>query len=277
MKRIAVVVPVHNRKALTQRFLESMASVKYSAFHIVIVDDGSTDNTATWLATDHPQVTVLMGTGDLWWTGATNLGVEYALLEGFDYVLTINNDAIVDSEFLSRLVESATQNSRSIIGCCLYDSNDPQAIWSLGGIVDWRSGQPFQIRKPHTIGEARLVVADILPGCGVLVPTDCFREIGFYNDRWYPQYHSDSEFILRASRAGYHIYVDTQAQVWYDTNHGFHPRSLWSSLMSKRSPAFWKPVLNIHWQYCPWRWMLPSLLKFYLYQNRLFARRATCT
>jgi len=266
---VAVVVPVHNRRALTDRFLRSFAEVEYANYKIFIIDDGSTDGTSQWLAEEHPDVVVLAGNGDLWWTGATNLGVQHALANRFDFVLTINNDALVRPDFLSRLVHSAVEHPRAIVGCRLHDSLQPDRIWALGGEVRWRDGRPFHIHKPQTIdSDERLRAVDILPGCGVLIPADCLREIGLFDAERYPHYHADSEFTWRAKRAGYQILVDTQAIVWYDTDHSFKPRSMWSSLFGKRSPAYWKPILAFHLSYCPWYLIAPSIFRFYLGQNR---------
>ena len=76
---VAVVVPVHGRLPLTLRFLDSFQRLDYAPYEMIVVDDASPDDTASRLARDHPEVTVLHGSGNLWWTGATNLGVRYAL------------------------------------------------------------------------------------------------------------------------------------------------------------------------------------------------------
>src|SRR4051794_27428093 len=100
---VAVVVPVHGRWPLTARFLESFRRVAYGRYQVVVVDDGSPDDTPERLATDFPEVTVLRGDGRLWWAGATNRGVRHALKRGFHYVLTVNNDVTVHPDFLGRL------------------------------------------------------------------------------------------------------------------------------------------------------------------------------
>lgn len=267
--RVAVVVPVHNRKALTERFLKSFAEVEYENYKIVIVDDGSSDGTAEWLAEEHSGVVVLPGSGDLWWTGATNLGAQYALDHNFDFILTINNDATVSPDFLGRLVQSAVEYPKAIVGCRLHDLLQPDRIWALGGAVRWSDGKPFHINKPDMIdpNEQRVAVG-ILPGCGVLIPCDCFREIGLYDAKNYPHYHADSEFTFRAGLAGYKVLVDTQAIAWYDTANSFKERSLLSSFFGKRSPAYWRPILAFHLSYCPWYLIVPSMVRFYMGQNR---------
>src|SRR5262245_56876861 len=98
---VAVVVPVHGRLPLTVRFLESFRRVSYPRRQVVVVDDGSPDDTSGRLARDFPEVKVLRGNGKLWWAGATNRGVRYALRHGFDYVLTANNDAVCHPDFLT--------------------------------------------------------------------------------------------------------------------------------------------------------------------------------
>src|SRR5437588_7973739 len=88
--RVAVVVPVYNKIALTVRFLKSFRKVRYPNYTIVVIDDGSQDGTSEVLKQRFPQVVVLPGDGNLWWSGATNVGVEYALGHDYDFVLTIN-------------------------------------------------------------------------------------------------------------------------------------------------------------------------------------------
>src|SRR2546423_968305 len=57
---------------------------------------------------------------------------------------------------------------------------------------------------------------DVLTGCGTLVPADCYRKVGLYDTRWCPQYHGDSEFVLRAGKGGYRALVDIRAVIWND-------------------------------------------------------------
>ncbi|HVS40131.1 MAG TPA: glycosyltransferase, partial [Gemmataceae bacterium] len=130
--KVAVVVPVHGRLATTLRFIEAFRRVQYDAYRIVIVDDASPDGTADVLARDHRDVTVLHGDGDLWWTGATNLGVHWALDHGFDYVLTINNDTMQKPDFLSQLVETAERCAPCIVGSRIHYLDPPDRVWAVG-------------------------------------------------------------------------------------------------------------------------------------------------
>src|SRR5688572_9899381 len=96
--RIEVVTPVHNRKELTLRCLESLGQADLSGIdlHVIVVDDGSTDGTADALAEHYPDVMVIKGDGNLWYTAGTNVGLKAALERDPDYILAINNDSEFD-------------------------------------------------------------------------------------------------------------------------------------------------------------------------------------
>ncbi|MGC1275430.1 MAG: glycosyltransferase family 2 protein [Planctomycetaceae bacterium] len=249
--QVAVVVPVHNKIQLTARFLESFREIDYPNYRVVITDDGSTDGTAQVLADRFPEVVVLAGDGNLWWSGGTNRGVEYALREKFDYVLTINNDVQVAADFLTRLVETAEAHPRSVIGSLICQMDEPEKVWAAGGYMDWEHDVLFQL---HHWGESRESViaaqsdpkpVDILTGCGTLIPAACFREVGTYDARWFPQYHADSEFVLRAGKAGYQALVALHAIIWNDCGNS----SLVDSMLSPRSVFYWRPHYAIRHRY----------------------------
>jgi GT2 family glycosyltransferase len=264
-----VVVPVYNKIELTIRFLESFQQITYPNYSVIIVDDGSRDGTAEILHARFPEVIVLKGDGNLWWSGATNLGVMYALDLNYDYVLTINNDSRVNPDFLSRLVKTAQANPRSVVGSRINFLEEPTRVWGVGGRMEWRSGIVLQLLGYGMEQKDVLAIAPspwrvaALPGCGTLVPAQCYHEAGLYDARDFPQYHGDSEFTLRAADKGYRILVDVDAVVWNDARNTSPLKKGWRYFFSKRSPGYWRPMLAIHLQYCPSRFLFTSLWRQY--------------
>ncbi|MFK5894215.1 MAG: glycosyltransferase, partial [Pseudomonadota bacterium] len=104
--KIAIVIPVFNRVETTLNCLRQLQEIDKNGaeFNFIIVDDGSTDGTADAVKTHFPDSIVLMGDGNLWWTGAINMGAEYALKSDFDYVLCLNDDLEFDDKFLTELL-----------------------------------------------------------------------------------------------------------------------------------------------------------------------------
>ncbi len=266
--RVAVVVPVHNDLRRTERFLESFRAVDYPHYTLVVVDDGSTDGTAAALAARHPRVVRLAGGGSLWWAGATNRGVRWALDRGYDYVLTINNDTRVAPDFLRTLVDAAECEPRAIVGSRVEILNRPGTVWALGAEMNWGKGEIFHLRgrgESVPSGTPDLLPAEALSGCGTLVPAACYREVGVYDARHFPQYHADAEFVLRAARKGWQAVVATRAVVWNDVPNSTTDklRNWPARLFSRRSAVYWRPLLAIHLRYCPHRLRARSLWQFY--------------
>ena len=269
--KVAVVVPVHNKIELTLQFLGSFTHVDYPNYQLILVDDGSTDGTARVLARKYPEVTVLKGDGSLWWAGGNNLGVKYALERDFRYVLTINNDTRVDPYFLRYLVATAETHPNSIVGSRINFIDEPTRVWAVGSFMNWRKGSIFHL-SDHGKDEEQVLAhrpnpcpVEILTGCGTLVPLDCYREVGLYDDRQYPQYHADSEFILRAAAQGYRALVDLRAVIWNDAGNTCAGTidSYYDFFFSRRSAVYWRPLLAIHLRYCPRRFLLTSLVRHY--------------
>jgi GT2 family glycosyltransferase len=265
---VAVVVPVHNDLPRTARFLDSFAAVDYPNYSLVVVDDGSTDGTSDALAARYPRVVRLAGGGNLWWAGATNRGVRWALERGYDFVLTINNDTQVSPDFLRLLVAAARDNPKSIVGSRIDFLGRPGVVWALGAEMVWEKGEIFHLRSRGEYVPAGLhgvLPAEALTGCGTLVPAACYREVGYYDAEHFPQYHADAEFVLRAARKGWRALIETRAVVSNDVpNSAADKVRNWAGwVLSRRSAVYWRPLLAIHLRYCPHRLRLRSLWQYY--------------
>ena len=138
---ICVVVPVRNRIELTKRFLEAFFKSTYKCFTMVIVDDASTDSTVEYITKKYPEVVLLHGDGNLWWTGATNMGVKYAIENNYDYVLTINNDSVVEKE-----LPNLDDAHRSVLEMALKvkDAREKQQFDCPRGLQGCFHCQPFE-------------------------------------------------------------------------------------------------------------------------------------
>ena len=101
---IYIVIPVFNRKHFTKDCLISLRNQTYKYHKTIIVDDGSTDGTKQMLESEFPEVIVLSGDGNLWWTKSINMGIRHALSLGADYIMTLNNDTIATPDFLEKMM-----------------------------------------------------------------------------------------------------------------------------------------------------------------------------
>jgi GT2 family glycosyltransferase len=217
---VRALIPVHNRLEYTRACLRCLEEQDYPQLEVVVIDDGSTDGTAQALATEFPDVTVLRGDGQLWWTGAVWWGVTEALRAGApdDFVLFINNDTTFEPDYVSTLVRVSREREGAIVGSLLRSWTDRSLI-SFGPVISWPRAEVYELAAitddPERLCEQDTIdTLDALPGRGLLVPAAVFRRVGNFRRRLLPHYIADYEFAARAKRHGEKLILSTHAAVY---------------------------------------------------------------
>lgn len=267
--KISIVTPVHNNIDHTLAFLKSVSKIKYDNLETIIIDDGSTDGTAETLDQKYPNVILLKGDGNLWWSGSTNLGVQEAIKNKADYVFTINNDVELDPNIFNALVKTAKDKPKSVIGCIIFYMTDHDRVWYFGGDLSDKIAD-IEMYKGRAADFPKLTETGVLTGMGVFIPVDVFREIGDYDAKNFPQYFADSDFSLRAKAAGYMLLVDPAAKVYSDVGSSWiraklknpTPGFIYQLFFKDRSPHSIKIRYKFYRRYWP-RHTIRMMLKFY--------------
>jgi GT2 family glycosyltransferase len=273
---VHIIISVHDRKQATLKCLASLSVQTYAERTIIVVDDGSIDGTAESVRKEYPSTVLLRGDGNLWWTGATNLGIQHALrhAEGRDYVLTLNNDTVVRPNYLQCMLEAAVSHPKNLIGSITLSKEDESTIANGGVRINWLTAKYTCLAKGARYEEIHslypsLLPVDVLPGRGTLIPIEVFHRIGLYDGKNFPHYGADYEFSRRAKRNGYELLVNYEAVVISDiTSTGMNNEVLamsWAELrrsfFSIRSPY----NLRYRWKFarlaCP-KPFLPSFFVF---------------
>jgi GT2 family glycosyltransferase len=217
---IYIVIPVFNRLDTTRECLESLRLQSYRYFHVVVVDDGSTDGTADFIGKYYPEISLLKGDGQLWWTGATNLAVEYALKFAgeSDYILTLNNDTLLPTHYLETIISLARETPNGLIGSIALDYNRRDVRVNAGVRVDWFSARFTKINLIPGEETDSFYSVSFLSGRGTLIPVRVFERIGLYDARAFPHYAADYDFSLRAKRVGYTLVLHPRCYLYSKTN-----------------------------------------------------------
>lgn len=236
--KIYIVIPVHNRLPLTRQCLTSLQNQNIRQFQIIVVDDGSTDGTAEMIGSEFPDVVLLRGDGNLWWTGAINKGVEYALSNAGDgdYVLTLNDDTFVSPDYIETIIASTLLHPGSLIGSVYLNDEGARTVLDAGVRINWLTAKFIKLgngqRYEDILGhEDSMHEVDVLSGRGTLIPIEVFRNIGLYDAVNLPHYGADYEFSCRARRKGYRLFINYHAIVASKVSA--------TLLSSERSPSRW--------------------------------------
>ena len=218
--RLAIVSPVHNRRELTLQCLRSLSRIDSSGveINVYIVDDGCTDGTREAIEDNFPDVKIVQGTGDLWYTAGTNLGVVAALKCKPDYVLCINDDSIFEERSILRMVECAQRHKRSVVGGLLLLWDAPHRVFQVAPVwKTWKGGwQHWYEQTIWTIPE-NVWEVDMIVGNCILYPAAVFEECGLLRPQVSAQY-GDAEFTTRLRRSGWRLLIEPRARVFCQPN-----------------------------------------------------------
>lgn len=215
--KIYICIPIHNRIELTINCLRSIYKQGYKNFQVIICDDGSTDNSSEIVKREYSDTIILQGNGNLWWTGAINKCISKAIsmADDNDFILTLNNDTELLDDTLNLLAIQSIKNNYSIIAALNIFYNRRNKI-ERSAFIQTKFTKRF--KSVTKWGEAKnnrtgLIPIDMASGKGVLIPIFIYKKIGIYDQEKLPHYHADTEFIFRAKRNGYNIYLSFDAEV----------------------------------------------------------------
>jgi len=272
--KVSTIIPCFNDWEHTQLSLSALKKSNYTNLSIIVVDDGSADSTSSNIARDFSDVQVIKGDGNLWWSGAMNIGIQTAIKNNTDYVLVLNNDVMVSIDTISELVLCAQSNPDAIIGSLVYDIKYPATIWSAGGYLKW----PWPGEIQNGVGEADegqyngIRKVDWSPGMGTLIHRDILVKLNSYDACNMPQYIADVDFCLRAGKAGHETLITSKSKIYnhLDNTGGLKKtgRMTWlqfkSIFNSFRSPEYFKARSTFILRHCPWYWLVPAFAIRYL-------------
>lgn len=196
--RVSIVIPVYNQAVHTLACLRALAGhPPAAACEILVVDDGSSDETATWM----PQIAGLR-----YHRRAANGGFIAACNDGAarargDYLVFLNNDTLPQPGWLDALL--ATFEARPLAGLAGAQLVYPDGrLQEAGGVVfgDGSAWNYGRFESPDDPRYACVRDADYCSGAAIMVPTALFREVGGFDTRYAPAYYEDTDlaFAIRA-------------------------------------------------------------------------------
>lgn len=203
--KVFVLIPTRNRKDLLVKCLDSLLKQTHKNIEIVVIDDGSTDGTRELLK--EKKVTLLKGDGNLWWTGAMRMGVEYVLpiSESKDFVLIQNDDTYMATDFVEKLVKQSELSKRMILGTPVRDLESKKLKYNSHRIVHG-SFRPVVVDTKEEI-----IPTETLSGRGVLIPIEVFEKIRNFS-KLFPHYAADYDFFSRAKKQDFKLGVYSKVE-----------------------------------------------------------------
>ena len=183
---VFVIVLNWNGKQDTLECLESLRDPGISGVRTVVVDNGSRDGSVEAIRARFPDATLLEMGRNLRFAGGNNSGIRYALGNGADAVLLLNNDTVVEKGFLAPLVERMQSDPRiGMVAPKIRYYDPPDRIWFAGARINYWLGTMAHlgIREKDNGQHDKPGETDYATGCCVLVSARVLNEVGLLLSR----------------------------------------------------------------------------------------------
>jgi GT2 family glycosyltransferase len=228
-----------NGKELLDDCLSSLLAMDYPNFKVIMVDNGSQDDSVSYVKSKFQEVEILENGANLGYSEGFNVGLDYAFNQiGSDYVMVINNDVKVDKHVLAELVKVAeTDEKIGFVTGKVYYFDSPDILQSVGKKYDpvlWNGGhignQEKDIGQYEEICE-RYFADDIY----TLINSKLYKEIGGYDVTFRFQ-SEEYDWQARAKEAGYKIMYTPYAKIWHKDSMTIGKRSAFKAYYDSRNP-----------------------------------------
>lgn len=240
--RVAVIVLNYNGKKDTLECLHSLKRAQqHSHFSIIVVDNGSKDESLKTLRETFPEELYIDNQKNLGYAEGNNRGIVYALESNFDAICLLNNDTVVDPLFMQELLSLHAKNDQAILGATplLYKERDrldhlggvwnpSKALFDLVGSRKLLSDAPMDFEKK----------LDYVCGCCMFIPKAVFKKIGLFDARFF-LFWEESDFCQRAFNAGFPSLCAPKALLWHKVSASFSGKKPHTSYYFWRNRLLW--------------------------------------
>jgi GT2 family glycosyltransferase len=222
---VSVVIPNWNGKHFLEACLNSLLEQSYAQVEILVVDNGSEDGSVEYLKEQYPQVRRACFPVNTGFAPAVNRGIRESRGE---YVALINNDTVVDKNWVTELVKGLKAHSEAGSAGCKMLAYDDHSL--LDGVGDGyrRGGLPGRIGHRERDTGLFQIERYILGACGgaAMYRRSLFNDIGLFDDDYFA-YLEDVDIGLRAQSAGYKCIYIPSAVIYHlgcgTTGSGYSP------------------------------------------------------
>jgi GT2 family glycosyltransferase len=213
--RVSIVIVIWNGRDDTIECLSSFRADAYPNREIIVVDNGSSDDSVPVIRAQFPEVVVLQTGKNLGFTGGNNVGIRHAVESGADYVYLINNDTTVEPDALAKLIEAAEANpDAGLVAPVIHDFDPPREIWFAGSMINLRHGSAWHDNKRQPSREEMPYEVPWVTGCAMMIRAGLLRKLGGFDDRYFLSWE-DVDLSLRIRNEGQRLLVVPRSRIYH--------------------------------------------------------------
>lgn len=233
MRSVSVSVLNFNGEKNTLECVESLKKIDTSKLklNIIVIDNGSVKKLdlkdGQW---GNTSLKVIRNEKNLGFSGGQNIGIEYALKKGSDFIVILNNDTYVEKNFLEKLLRVADKDEKiGILVPKIYfapgyefhkgkykKEEQGRVFWYAGGEMDWNNviGHHRGVDEVDRGQYETTQETELTTGCCMLIKKEVFEKIGLFDDKYY-LYYEDADLSMRAKKKGFKIVYVPSSIIWH--------------------------------------------------------------
>jgi len=259
--KVFVLILHWNGIELLDDSLSSYLNNDYPSFKVLLIDNGSTDNSVSYVKANYPEVIILENGRNLGYSAGFNVGLQFAFeQQNADFALVSNNDVKADQKVISELVKVAKSDKNiGFVTGKVYYYDSPNVLQTVGKKshpIRWNGGD-IGVREQDNgqydnISE-RFFADDIF----TLVRRELFDDIGGYDEMFFLQCE-EYDWQARAKKKGYRIMYTPFAKIWHKDSMTlgrtspkkayYDARNPMLVILKHKSPEFFKRYFWLHFR-----------------------------
>jgi GT2 family glycosyltransferase len=218
-KKLAIVLINWNSFDLSKTTLASLQQTTYTNYDCIVVDNGSVDGSGQALKLEFPNIILIESETNKGFTGGNNIGMEYALEHGYEYIMMLNNDVEVEPDFLEPLVARLDQHpSVGAVQPLIYFHHDRHLIWNAGSRYLYWIGLPITLKyfrkDPLRKQIQQQKKIDWITGCAFMMRSNILKKTGILKERFFI-YFEDVDLSFRIKKTGYTLSYVPESVIYH--------------------------------------------------------------
>ena len=215
--KICVLALNWNGRKHLEYFVPSALELDYNNFEVIVIDNGSTDDSLEFLNNNFSEVLTLPLKSNMGYSKGFNKGIEYALDRGAEYLLITNNDVKLDKNFLKAGISLfISQNNIGYMSGKVFQMAYKNRFQYAGGRIG-NSSSNFQSRGINEIDVGQyeeIEDFEFMDDVCSLVSSKMIKEIGPYDEDFFFDYE-ETEWNIRIRNKGYRIVYNPKMKAWH--------------------------------------------------------------
>ncbi len=210
MLNLSVIIVTYNSAEFIDNCIKSIELNNHHDIELIVVDNASTDSTSQIIKNKFPNITLIQNRKNIGFAAAVN---QAAILSKSDYLLLLNPDTTLESNFFNKLLISIEGKSDLlIIGFKLVGVNGEHqpTCWKTPSLKTLLSEMflPYKLslqlvtENKHSLSEV-----DSVSGACMLLKREVFEKLQGFDERFF-MYLEDIDFCLRARKSGYKVFIN---------------------------------------------------------------------